>query len=69
MALHRMKFDVHGATDQEDVGQEHFEWRWVQMALLSSNTIICSLAWFFLLVPLFKYAEWFPHGHSLRNLG
>ncbi len=53
VALHRMKLDSHGATTQEDVGQEHFQWRWVRMALLSPNTIICSLAWFFLLVPLY----------------
>jgi Major Facilitator Superfamily len=53
VALHRMKLDAHGPTTQEDVGQEHFQWRWVRKALLSPNTIFCSLAWFWLLVPLY----------------
>ena len=53
VALHRMKQDAHGATTEEDVGQEHFNWHWVRMALLSPNTIFCSMAWFFLLIPLY----------------
>ena len=53
VALHRMKLDAHGATDTEDVGEERFHWHWVKMALLSPNTLFCSLAWFFLLVPLY----------------
>lgn len=53
VALHRMKLDAHGATDTEDVGEERFNWHWVRMALLSPNTLFCSLAWFFLLVPLY----------------
>lgn len=43
----------HGATTEEDVGQERFNWHWIRMALLSPNTWFCSLAWFFLLIPLY----------------
>ena len=53
LALQRMKSDAHGATSEEDVGQEHFNWHWIRMALLSPNTWFCSLAWFFLLIPLY----------------
>src|SRR4051795_12335747 len=38
VALHRMKQDAHGATTEEDVGHERFNWHWIRMALLSPNT-------------------------------
>ena len=53
VALARMHIDSHGATAEQDVNLEKFDWHWVRMALLSPNTIFCSLAWFFLLVPLY----------------
>ena len=53
VALHRMKVDAHGGTNADDVNEEHFDWRWVRMALLAPQTIILSIAWFFLLVPLY----------------
>ena len=51
----RMMIDAHGSTAQSDVNDEKFDWHWVRMALLSPNTLICSLAWFFLLVPLCEF--------------
>jgi hypothetical protein len=65
VALHRMKADSHGATDQEDVGQERFNWHWIRMALISPNTILCSLAWFFLLIPL--YVRHYPEPGILAD--
>ena len=53
VALRRMKEDSHGATTEEDARNERFNWHWVRMALISPNTIICSLAWFFLLIPIY----------------
>lgn len=53
VALARMKMDAHGSTDKEDVNMEKFDWHWVKMALLSPNTLLTSLAWFFLLIPLY----------------
>jgi hypothetical protein len=52
VALHRMERDAHGATTDEDVGQERFNWHWIRMALLSPDTRFSSLAWLFLLVLL-----------------
>lgn len=53
VALAMMKLDAHGSTDKEDVNKEEFDWQWVKMALISPNTIFTSLAWFFLLIPLY----------------
>lgn len=53
VALRRMKLDASGATTESDVDHEKFDWHWVRMALLSPNTWFCSLAWFFLLIPLY----------------
>ena len=58
VALARMKVDSHGATSEGDVDQEHFDWHWVRMALSSPNTWFCSLAWFFLLIPLYVSLCW-----------
>lgn len=53
VALRRMRLDSHGATIQNSVDEERFDWHWVRMALLNPNTWFCSLAWFFLLIPLY----------------
>ena len=58
VALHRMKQDAHGATTEEDVGQERFNWHWIRTALLSLNIWLCSLVWFFLLIPLYVGSSW-----------
>lgn len=47
----RMKHDSHGA-EEEIVDDEHLSLHWVRMAILSPNTWFCSLAWFFLLIPI-----------------
>lgn len=51
-----MKEDADGAMAANDARDEHFKWHWVRMALKSPNTIICSLAWFFLLIPIYVTA-------------
>ena len=56
VALARMHADSHGATKEQDVNQEKFDWHWVKMALIAPNTLFCSLAWFFLLIPLYVSA-------------
>jgi hypothetical protein len=68
VALRRMKQDAHGATTEEDVGQERFNWHWIRMALLSPNTWFCSLAWFFLLIPLYVGSSRGPLGQVLTTL-
>lgn len=53
VAMARMKQDSHGATDTEDVNEEHFDWRWVKMAFKAPQTWLSSLIWFFVLIPLY----------------
>lgn len=53
VALKRMRLDASGAATEQDVDHEKFDWHWVRMALLSPNTWFCSVAWFFLLIPLY----------------
>lgn len=52
-AMKRMKIDMHGATTEIDIEREKFNWHWVKLAFRSPNTWICSVAWFFLLIPLY----------------
>ncbi len=59
-AVHRMKLDAHGATTTSDVGQEEFSWHWVQMALLNWNTILLSITFFLLIVPIYSYSLFLP---------
>lgn len=40
VALHRMRSDARGATAEEDVGQERFNWHWIRMALLSPKHLV-----------------------------
>ena len=60
VALSRMKQDAHGATSADEVDQEHFSWHWVRMAILNPNTWFCSVAWFFLLIPLYVSVQSMP---------
>ncbi len=55
IAVRRMKEDADGAMAADEARDEHFKWHWVRMALKSPNTIICSLAWFFLLIPIYVH--------------
>ncbi|KXH34930.1 hypothetical protein CSIM01_01966 [Colletotrichum simmondsii] len=52
-AMRRLREDSHGATNVEDVNDEHFSWHWVRMAVLAPQTYFCTLAWIFLLIPLY----------------
>lgn len=52
-AMNRLREDSHGATNVEDVNDEHFSWHWVRMAVLAPQTYLCALAWIFLLIPLY----------------
>lgn len=56
LAMHRMKEDGHGAVAVEDVREEKFNWHWVWMACKAPQTILSSLTWIFMLIPL--YVSW-----------
>jgi hypothetical protein len=53
VAMIRLKEDSHGASAAEDINDEHFRWHWVRMAFQAPQTYLCSLAWSFLLIPLY----------------
>lgn len=53
LAMKRLKLDSLGASSDDDVNDEKFDWHWVRMALLAPQTYLSSLAWFFLLVSLY----------------
>ncbi|KAK1713010.1 major facilitator superfamily domain-containing protein [Colletotrichum acutatum] len=59
-AMRRLREDSHGATAVEDVNDEHFSWHWVRMALLAPQTYFCTLAWIFLLIPLYSFSLFLP---------
>ncbi|KAI1847785.1 hypothetical protein JX265_009213 [Neoarthrinium moseri] len=59
-ALARMRLDSHGATDSDDVNEEHFDWHWVKMAFKAPQTWFCCFIWFFLLIPLYSYSLFLP---------
>ncbi|KAK1499471.1 hypothetical protein CCUS01_00195 [Colletotrichum cuscutae] len=59
-AMRRSREDSHGATDVEDVNDEHFSWHWVRMAVLAPQTYFCTLAWIFLLIPLYSFSLFLP---------
>lgn len=46
ITMARLKDDSHGATEEEDVKNEKFDWHWVKMAFTSPNLWMTSLAWY-----------------------
>ncbi|KAJ0384011.1 hypothetical protein COL922a_009272 [Colletotrichum nupharicola] len=69
-AMKRLREDSHGATNVEDVNDEHFSWHWARMAMLAPQTYFCALAWIFLLIPLYSFSLFLPsiiQGLGYRN--
>jgi len=62
-----LKRDFHGATAEEDVEREKFDWHWVRMAFASPNLWMTSLVWFFVLIPLYSFSLFLPT--IIRALG
>ncbi|KAI2630546.1 MFS transporter-like protein [Xylaria nigripes] len=60
LALSRMRMDSSGATDEDDVNKEKFDWHWVKMAFKAPQTWLSSLIWFFLLIPLYSFSLFLP---------
>ncbi|KAI1824845.1 MFS transporter-like protein [Xylaria intraflava] len=60
LAMLRMRMDSHGATTEEDVNEEKFDWHWVRMAFAAPQLWFSSLIWFFLLVPLYSFSLFLP---------
>lgn len=60
VALARLKQDYHGGANKDEVDDERFDWHWVRMAFVSPNLWFTSLAWFFLLIPLYSFSLFLP---------
>ena len=63
-AMLRLKEDSHGATEEQDINNEHFRWHWVRMAFKAPQLYFCSLAWILLLTPLYVSASC-SHLHTI----
>lgn len=59
-ALLRMKTDSAGATTEDDVNHEKFDWHWVRMAFAAPQLWLSCLIWFFVLIPLYSYSLFLP---------
>ncbi|KAK1625166.1 major facilitator superfamily domain-containing protein [Colletotrichum phormii] len=62
--------DAKFLTTDEHVNDEHFSWHWVKMAVLAPQTCFCTLAWIFLLIPLYSFSLFLPsiiQGLGYRN--
>lgn len=62
-----LKHDFHGATTEADIDKEQFDWHWVRMAFSSINLWMTSLAWFFVLIPLYSFSLFLPT--IIKSLG
>ncbi|KAI8951976.1 MFS transporter-like protein [Xylaria longipes] len=60
VALLRMRMDSHGATNEDDVNHEKFDWHWVRMAFSAPQLWLSSFIWFFLLIPLYSFSLFLP---------
>lgn len=65
--MSHLKGDFYGATTEADVDREKFDWHWVRMAFVSPNLWMTSLAWFFVLIPLYSFSLFLPT--IIRSLG
>lgn len=59
-AIRRMRLDAHGASGASDVAREEFSWHWVKMAFLNLNTILLSITFFLLIIPIYSYSLFLP---------
>lgn len=66
-ATHRMKLDAHGASTTSDVDNERFSWHWVRLAIFNINTLLMSLDFFFVIVPIYSFSLFLPT--IIKSLG
>lgn len=66
-AVRALKLDLHGATSAEYVEEEHFSWPAAKHALFNVNTILMSLNFFLILVPIYSFSLFLPS--IIKGLG
>nr|POF17465.1 putative transporter c11d3.18c [Quercus suber] len=59
-AVRSLQIDLNGAATSESVDEEHFEWSAVKAALFNINTMIMSLNFFLILIPIYSYSLFLP---------
>ena len=52
--------DAQGSGPASEVDSEKFAWRWVKMAILNANTLLCSVNFLAILVPIYSQALFLP---------
>jgi len=67
IAASRLHRDLHGATQSQRVEEERFNWHEVRDALLNVNTILMSLNFFLILVPIYSFSLFLPS--IIKGLG
>ena len=60
VASKRMQLDSAGATKEQDVEEEKFNWHWVRMAVLNWNTLGLSLNFFLIITPIYSFSLFLP---------
>ncbi|KAK3709608.1 hypothetical protein LTR37_010829 [Vermiconidia calcicola] len=60
LAAHRLRVDLQGATSSHDVEEEKFSWPAVRFAILNVNTLLMSLNFFLILIPVYSYSLFLP---------
>ncbi|KAM0715366.1 hypothetical protein Q7P37_008864 [Cladosporium fusiforme] len=57
---HVLRADLHGAAQSAKVDDEKFDWKSVRFALLNVNTIVMSINFFLILVPIYSFSLFLP---------
>jgi len=60
LAAHRLRVDLQGATSSDNVEEEKFSWSAVRFAILNVNTLLMSLGFFLILIPIYSYSLFLP---------
>lgn len=58
--VHMLNHDLSGATSSEQVDDEHFNWPAVRMAIFNINTLVMSLNFFLILIPIYSFSLFLP---------
>ena len=60
VAVHRLVFDQHGAAAASVVEQEKNSFKYMRMAIFNINTIVLSVLFLCILIPIYSYSLFLP---------
>ncbi|GAB7330394.1 hypothetical protein MBLNU13_g02014t1 [Cladosporium sp. NU13] len=58
--VHVLRADLQGAAQTDKIDDEKFSWAAVRMAILNINTILMSINFFLILVPIYSFSLFLP---------